>query len=78
MINIANLSQDSATEDSAMDAITGGCCYHYRPRGMSYRRFKWLVRKGKIGFCRPRPCRPVCGRPVYRPLPFPVRGVVYT
>ena len=77
MINITNLSQNTATEETAMDAITGGC-YHYRPRGMSYRRYKWLARKGTISVCRPRPCRPVCGRPVYRPLPFPVRGIVFS
>ena len=52
MINVANLSLN--TEESSMDAITGGCCYHYicRPKGMTARRYAWLVKKGKLrGYC---------------------------
>ena len=74
MINITNLSLDTVTEESAMEAITGGC-YHYRRKGMSARRFAWLAKKGKFRGCSHR--RPVC-RPVYRPLPFPVRGVIFS
>ena len=62
MINITNLSLDTVTEESAMEAITGGC-YHYRPKGMSSRRYSWLVKKGKLGGCCHRPIR---RRPVYR------------
>ena len=60
MINISNLSLN--TEETSMDAVTGGCCYIYRPKGMTARRFAWLVKKGKLrGFC----YRPVIRRPYY-------------
>lgn len=52
MITITNLSLN--TEESNMDAITGGC-FIYRPRGMSSRRFAWLLKKGKLGGCYHRP-----------------------
>ena len=61
MINITNLSQNASTEQSAMDAITGGC-YIRRPKGMTSRRYSWLVKKGKLGGCFHR--RVVC-RPHY-------------
>lgn len=59
MINITNLSQDNTSEQSALDAITGGC-YIRRPKGMTARRHAWLVKKGKLGGCYHRPvvCRP--------------------
>lgn len=49
MITITNLSQDNDSDQSAMNAITGGASRRYFGLpGISRRRVQWLVKKGKL------------------------------